>query len=134
MGKVVLKVCVRDEESIQKEKFVRDYLAPLLKAVNPHIVEVEYHKFLLARRGLRRLAGVGGEAGSEVLQFISSMLSFLIGFLCLACEQLIGLVPEVVIAHIHIDSAVIDVAYVRAHLVEEVTVMRYDNESILKVH
>ena len=39
MSKVVLKVCVRDEESIHKEKFVRDYLAPLLKAVNPHIVD-----------------------------------------------------------------------------------------------
>ncbi len=46
MSKVVLKVCVRDEESIHKEKFVRDYLAPLLKAVNPHIVEVEYHKYV----------------------------------------------------------------------------------------
>lgn len=46
MSKVVLKVCERDDDSVQKEAFVRDYLAPLLKAVNPHIVEVEYHKYV----------------------------------------------------------------------------------------
>ncbi len=46
MGKVIIKVCIRDDDSIQKEIFVRDYLAPLLKAVNSHIVEVEYHKYV----------------------------------------------------------------------------------------
>lgn len=46
MDKEELLICVQDEESRQKEIFVRDYLAPLLKALGIGIVDAEYHKYL----------------------------------------------------------------------------------------
>ena len=76
------------------------------------------------------LAGVGGEALDERLQLLDLLLVLLVDVLLLAGGHLGVLVPEVVVADIHLDLAEVDVADVRADLIEEVAVMADDDDRI----
>ena len=73
--------------------------------------------------GLLALGLVGGEAGDEVLQLLDLLLIALVLVLDELLHQLAGLVPEVIVAHIHLDLVVVDVHDVSTHGVEEMAVM-----------
>ena len=84
--------------------------------------------------GLARLAPVGREARDKGLQ----LLDLLLGPLVLVPDQLLNqlarLVPEVVVAHIHLDLAVVDIHDVGADVVEEVAVVAHHQHRPLIVH
>ena len=73
--------------------------------------------------GLFALGLVGREAGDKVLQFLDLFLVALVLVLDELLHQLAGLIPEVIVAHIHLDLVVVDVHDVGTHSVEEVAVM-----------
>ena len=49
-------------------------------------------------------------------------------------KELRGLIPEIVVAQIKIDFTEVYVADVRANLIEEVAVVRYDDDGVLEIH
>ena len=85
----------------------------------------------------RRLAGlrlVGREAADEVLQFLDLLLGLLVLVLYELLDELAGLVPEVVVADVHLYLAVVYVHDVRADVVEEVAVVADHEHGALVVH
>ena len=84
--------------------------------------------------GLAGLGLVGGEAGDEGLQLLDLLLGLLVLVPDQLLDQLAGLVPEVIVAHVHLDLAVVDVHDVGADVVEEVAVMAHHQHCALIVH
>ena len=83
--------------------------------------------------GLLALGLVGGEAGDELLQLLGLLLVLLVLVLHQVLHELGGVVPEVVVAHVHLDLVVVDVHDVGADGVEEVAVVADHNHRALKV-
>ena len=97
------------------------------------LVELDLLERALAAGRLLGLGGVGGEAGDEFLELLDLFLFLLVGFLHLADQESGGLVPEVVVAGVEGDLAVIDVRDVGADLVEEISVVGDDNDCVREV-
>ena len=93
-------------------------------------VELDLLEGTLSGGRLLGLGSVRGEAGDEFLQLLDLLLLLLVGFLHLADHQLGGLVPEVIVAGVERDFAVVDVCDVGADLVQEVAVMRDDDDDV----
>ena len=89
---------------------------------------------LTAGRGLLAFGLVGGEALDEQLQFLDLFLVFPVLVLHHPLDHLAGLVPELIVAHIHLDMAVVHVHDVGADGVQEVTVMAHHKDQALAVH
>ena len=77
---------------------------------------------------------VGGEALDEQLQFLDLFLVFPVLVLHHPLDHLAGFVPELIVAHIHLDMAVVHVHDVGADGVQEVTVMAHHKDQALAVH
>ena len=58
---------------------------------------------------------------------------FLIGFFHLTDQKLAGFIPEVIVTGIELDLAIIDICDLCADLIQEVTVMGYNDDGIVKV-
>ena len=58
--------------------------------------------------------------------------SFFVGFLHLLDHQLAGLVPEIVVSGIELNLAIVDICDLGADFIQEVTVMGYHDNRILK--
>mgnify|MGYP001037127213 CR=1 FL=1 len=89
----------------------------------------------LAARG--RLTGLGfvrREAGDEGLQLLNLLLGLLVLILYQLLDELAGLVPEVVVADVHLYLAVVDVDDVGADVVEKIAVVADDKDGALVVH
>ena len=71
--------------------------------------------------------------GDELLQLFDLFLFLSVCFLHLFDHQLAGLIPEVVVTGIELNLAVVDISDLCADLVQEVTVMGYHDNGILKV-
>ena len=83
-----------------------------------------------------RLTGfglVGGEAADEFLQLLDLLIGTLFLVVHHALHELGGLIPKIVVADIHPNLAVVDVHNMRADIVEEVTVMRDDDDRALVI-
>ena len=89
---------------------------------------------LAAGRGLLAFGLVGGEALDEQLQFLDLFLVFPVLVLHHPLDHLAGLVPELIVAHIHLDMAVVHVHDVGADGVQEVTVMAHHKDQALAIH
>ena len=86
---------------------------------------------LQARRGLARLGLVGGEAAHEVLQLGDAFLGLgVVGHQALASLGR-GQHVVVVVAGVDADLAIVHVGHVRAHLVQEVTIVADDDHRAL---
>ena len=88
---------------------------------------------LAAAGRLARLGLVCRKALDEVLQLLDFFLIFAVLVLDHALNELRGLVPELIVADIQLDLAVVDVHDMGAHVVEEVAVMRDDQHGALKI-
>ena len=93
---------------------------------------VSFSRSLLARCGLFRLGGVGAETLDEFLQFIRLVGDLTVIVLLLLEGQLARLVPEIVVAHVDLDQAEVDIGDVGADLIEEVAVVGDDDHRILE--
>ena len=83
-----------------------------------------------------RLTGLGlvrCKALDKVLQLLDLLLVLAVLILDHALNQLRGLIPELVVADIHLYLGIIDIDYSRADIIEEMAVMRndYDRSEIL---
>ena len=73
-------------------------------------------------------------------RWINSCSSFdlffllLIGFLHLLNHQLAGFIPEVIVSGIELNLAIVDIRNLGADLIQEITVMGYYDDGILKVN
>ena len=99
-----------------------------------HILDGNLLEQLAAGRCLTGLGLVGGEPCDERLQLLDLLFGALILILDELLHQLARLVPEVIVADIHFDLAVVDIDDVRADVIEEVTVMRYDEHGAVVIH
>ena len=97
------------------------------------LLDGELVQQLAAGSGLLGLGLVGGESGDKLLEFLDLVLVALVLLLDEVLHQLGGLVPEVVVAHVHLDLVVVDVHDVGAHGVEEVTVVADHDDSAVVV-
>ena len=83
-----------------------------------------------------RLTGLGlvcRKTLNEVLQFLDLFLVLAVLILDHALNQLRGLIPELVVADIQLDLAVVDINDMGTYIVQEVTVMRYNEDGALKM-
>jgi len=78
------------------------------------------------------LGGVGAEAPDEFLEFLRLCLGLLALGLFLVEMELAGLIPEVIVAGIDLDFAIIDIRHMRADLVQEMAVMGDDDHGVLE--
>ena len=93
-----------------------------------HFLHGQLVQELAAGGGLLGLGLVGGEALDEQLQFFNLFLIALVLVAQHGLHHLGGLVPEVVVAHVHFDFAVVDVHGVGADGVQEVAVMAHRDD------
>ncbi len=105
----------------------------IFAAGRPDLLQFDLFQSPLSGGSLLGFGGVGGEAGDEFLQLLDLLFFFLVGLLHLPHQQLAGFVPEVVVAGVELNLAVVDVCSVGAYLVQEITVMGYYNDSIFKI-
>ncbi len=93
-----------------------------------HFLHGQLVQKLSAGGGLLGLGLVGGEPLNELLQLLNFLLVLLVLIAQHGLHHLRGLVPEVVVAHIHLDLAVVDIHGVGAHGVQEVPVVADGND------
>ena len=89
-----------------------------------HLLNGQLVEQLAAGGGLHGLGLVGGEALDEQLQLLDLLLVALVLVADHGLHHLGGLVPEVVVADVHLDLAVVDIDGVGADGVQEFTVLR----------
>ena len=77
---------------------------------------------------------VGRKSAYKALQLGNLLRGLLVLVLNQLLHQLAGLVPEVVVADVHLYLAVVYVDDVRAHVVQEVPVVAHDEHGALVVH
>ena len=70
----------------------------------------------------------------KVLQLLNLLLGLLVLILYQLLDELAGLVPEVVVADVHLYLAVVDVNDVGADVVEKIAVVADDKDGALVVH
>ena len=98
-----------------------------------HFLDGQLVDQLAAARRLTGLGLVRCKALDKVLQLLDLLLVLAVLILDHALNELRGLVPELVVADIQLDLAVVDVDDVGTYVVEEVTVMRYNEDGALEV-
>ena len=76
---------------------------------------------------------IGAETGDELLELFDLLLFLFVGLFHLLDQQLAGLKPEVVVSGIKLDLAIIDISSMCADLVQEITVMGYYDNRIVKI-
>ena len=84
--------------------------------------------------GLLALGLVGGEAGDELLQLLDLILLAAVLVPDEPLHQLAGLIPEIVVAHVHFDPAVVHIHDAGADGVQEVAVVAHHQHQALVVH
>ena len=126
---------VRDEEPVLARLAVGLEAYPGVAAAGGgQLLDRKLVEQLAAARRLAGLRLVRREAADEALQFLYLLLRLLVLVLDELLYELAGLVPEVVVADVHLDLAVVDVHDVRADVVEEVAVVAHDQDRALVVH
>ena len=88
-----------------------------------HFFYAQLVQELPAGGGLLGLGLVGGEALNEQLQFLDFFLVLLVLVPDHSLDHLAGFIPEVVVAHVHLDLAVVDIHGVGADGIQEVPVV-----------
>ena len=86
----------------------------VLAAGGTDVVELDLFERPFSGSRLLGFGSVGGEAGDKFLQLLDLFLFLFICFLALLDDQLAGLVPEIVVARIELDLAVVDIRRVGA--------------------
>ena len=71
--------------------------------------------------------------GNKFLQLLDLLLFLLVGFLHLLDQQLAGFIPEVIVSGVQLDLAIVDICSLCTDLIQEVTVMGYYDNGIVKV-
>ena len=98
-----------------------------------HFLDGQLIQQLPAGGCLLTLGLVGGESGDKLGEFFDLFLVPLVLIPDQGLHQLGGLIPEVVVADVHLDLAVVDIHDVGAYGVEEVAVMADYDHHALKV-
>ena len=96
------------------------------------VLELNFLQRTLAARGLLGFGGVRGEAGDEFLEFLDFLLLLAVLFLHLPDHQLARFKPEIIVAGVKLDFAVVDIGNVGADLVEKIAVVGDDDHGVLK--
>jgi len=97
------------------------------------IVKLNLLKSLLTGGRLLRFRGVGAEPRDEFLQLLDLLFLLTVRFLHLADKQLARLEPEIVVARVKPDFSIVDIRRLRADFIQEVTVMRNDDDRVLEI-
>ena len=97
------------------------------------VVELDLLEGTLTGGRLLGFGSIGRETLDELLQLLDLLLLLAVRFLLLTHDELGGLEPEIVVSGEEGDLTVVDVRDVCADLVQEVTVMGYDDDGILEV-
>ena len=97
------------------------------------VLHLQVIQQLFAAGRLFMLAGIGREALNKRLQFLDLLLVLLVDILLLARRHLGIFIPEVVVTNIHLNLAEVDIADVRADLIEEVTVVADHDDRIREI-
>ena len=120
------------------EHFISDFAVGteinvgIFTAGRTDLIQLDFFQGTFTARSLFGFGSVGAEPGDELLQFFDFFLFFLVGFFHLTDHQLAGLVPEIVVSGVQLYLAVVNVRDLRTYLVQEVTVMGYHDNSIIK--
>ena len=97
------------------------------------LIQLDLFKGTFTAGRLFGFGSVGGETGNEFLEFLDLFLFLLVGFLHLPDHQLAGLVPEIIVAGIELDLAVIDVRDIGTYLVQEIPVVGNNDDRVVEV-
>ena len=105
----------------------------IFSAGGSDLIQLDLLQCTLTGGSLLGFGSVRREAGDEFLQLLDLFLLLLVRLLHLLDEQLAGLVPEVIVTCIKLDLSIVNISGVGTYLVQEVTVMGYHDDGVLKV-
>ena len=98
-----------------------------------HFYHFESIELFFSACSLLRFSGICRETIDKVLQLFDFLLVLLILVSCLTLTHLCVLKPKVVVSGVESDFAVVYITDMRADFVEKVTVVRYNDNSVLKI-
>jgi len=105
----------------------------IFSAGGPDFIQLYFFQGTFPGGSLFGLGSIGGETGDEVLQLLDFLFLFLVGFLHLLDEQLAGFIPEIVVAGIQLNLAIVNIRDMGADLIQEITVMGYHDNRVVKI-
>ncbi len=105
----------------------------ILPAGGLDLIQLDLLEGFLSGCGLFGFGSVCRKTGNEFLQLLDLLFLLLVGLLALLHQQCAGLKPEVIVSGIKLDLAIVDIGNVGADLIQEITVMGYHDDGILKV-
>ena len=76
---------------------------------------------------------VSTESGNKFLELFDLLFFFLICFFHLLDQKLAGFIPEIIVTSVQLNFAIINISSLCTNLVQEVTVMGYHDNSIIKI-
>ena len=79
------------------------------------------------------LGSVGTESGNKFLELFDLLFFFLICFFHLLDQKLAGFIPEIIVTCVQLNFTIINISSLCTNLVQEVTVMGYHDNSIIKI-
>ena len=106
----------------------------IFTAGGTHVIQLNFFKGTFTGSCLFGFGGIGTESGDELLQFLDFFFLFLVRFLHLFDEKLTGFKPEIVVSGIKLNFAIVNISRMSADLIQEITVMGYNNNGIIKVN
>ncbi len=98
------------------------------------VIHLEVVEHLLAGRRLTRFGSVGAETQDELLQFLGLLLVDFALVLFLPRGELGVFIPEIVVANVHLNLAVVDIHDMRADFIQKVAVVRDHDDRVRKVY
>ncbi len=97
------------------------------------LIQLNLFQGTLSGGSLLGLGSVCGETGDELLQLLDLFFLLFVGFLHLLYQKLTGFKPEIIVAGVELDFAVVDVCGMGADLIQEVTVVGDHDNRVFKV-
>ena len=105
----------------------------ILTTGRTHIIQLDFFQRTLTGGCLFGFGSVGTESGNKFLQLFDFFLFLFVGFFHLFDKKLAGFKPEIIVSGIQLDLAIVNIGSMCADLIKKITVMGYNDDSIVKV-
>ena len=105
----------------------------IFTAGRTHVIQLDFLKGSLTGGCLLGLGSVSTESGNKFLELFDLLFFFLICFFHLLDQKLAGFIPEIIVTSVQLNFAIINISSLCTNLVQEVTVMGYHDNSIIKI-
>ena len=103
-------------------------------AGRPDFFQFNFFQGAFPAGSLFGFGGISREAGNELLQFLDFFFFFLIGFLHLLDKELAGFIPEIIVAGIELNLAIVNICGMGTYFIQEIAVVGYDDDRVVEIN